>query len=253
MTLLTSATLKICPTENWLTSKQSLKKNGWNWRNTRLDPKAKTWWHMSTLSWNSSQGNYLIWIIFFFGVKKVLLSLLKLLEFGCFERYFSLRNILQNWYEWIDPDDATYLIKLALKGLDCARVLTKNKIKALTFLKFTQLYLALSSSFIKNLFCRKDVNGTCVSLYVRQWDSKADLYGLIRGVHIRFRSVLKVTSKKANAYLVTSLFSTFEILEASPFINMELSGDQHKLTFLAEINQTTLSKCLLTLDKVIKV
>ena len=32
---------------------------------------------------------------------------------------------------------------------------------------------------------------TCVSLYIRQWDSKADLYGLVRGVRLRFHSVVK--------------------------------------------------------------
>ena len=48
---------------------------------------------------------------------------------------------------------------------------------------------------------------TCVSLYIRQWDSKADLYGLVRSVKLRFHSVVKVTSKKSNPYLVTTLFS----------------------------------------------
>ena len=58
---------------------------------------------------------------------------------------------------------------------------------------------------------------TCVSLYIRQWDSKADLYGLVRGVKLRFHSVVKVTSKKSNPYLVTTLFSKVDILKVSPY------------------------------------
>ena len=76
-----------------------------------------------------------------------------------------------------------------------------------------------------------ETNATnCVSLYIRHWDSKADLYGLVRGVRLRFHSVVKVTSKKSNPYLVTTLFSKVDILDG----NMDclvFKGGKTKLPF----------------------
>jgi len=98
-----------------------------------------------------------------------------------------------------------------------------------------------------------------VSLYIRQWDSKADLYGLIRGVRIRFHSVVKKTSKKSNSYLVTTLFSKIEILEAFPYVDATsgsgaLTGNEDDLTFLIDLTDSSASaiKCLFTVDRILK-
>ena len=98
-----------------------------------------------------------------------------------------------------------------------------------------------------------------MSLYIRQWDSKADLYGLIRGVRLRFHSVVKRRSKKSNPYLVTTLFSKVEILEAYPYVDVTsgpdgLTGNEDDLTFIIDLTDSSAStiKCLFTVDRILK-
>ena len=108
-----------------------------------------------------------------------------------------------------------------------------------------------------------ETNATnCVSLYIRQWDSKADLYGLVRGVRLRFHSIVKVTSKKSNPYLVTTLFSKVDILDASPYVDVATTsgysgqtGNEAELTFLSDLTEnskTSAIKCLFTVDRLLK-
>ena len=81
-------------------------------------------------------------------------------------------------------------------------------------------------------------NTRIVSLYVVKWDKKAHPNGLIRGAKVRFHQVQKILSKKSNAYLVTTLFSTYDILEVNPFLDQSnhLVYQQPK-TFLCDMSE----------------
>ena len=71
-----------------------------------------------------------------------------------------------------------------------------------------------------------------------KWDKKAHPNGLIRGAKVRFHQVQKILSKKSNAYLVTTLFSTYDILEVNPFLDQSnhLVYQQPK-TFLCDMSE----------------
>ena len=85
---------------------------------------------------------------------------------------------------------------------------------------------------------------TCVSLYIRQWDSKADLYGLVRGVRLRFHSIVKVTSKKSNPYLVTTLFSKVDILDGNMDCQVFKGGKTKLLFFLPKLKKVKENFCI---------
>lgn len=97
---------------------------------------------------------------------------------------------------------------------------------------------------------------TVISLYIRQWENKGDLLGLIRGSHIQCSSVLKVTSKRSNAYLVTTFFTHFQIIQALPFIEQSLNVENDKMIFIKDVKDSSSSscsfKCLFSLDVIYK-
>ena len=99
-------------------------------------------------------------------------------------------------------------------------------------------------------------NSVATSLYVKNWDSRADLFGIIRGMKIRFNSVVKITSKKSNQYFVTTLFTNLQFLgNSSTSKEMKLTKEVEKLTYLVDLTSTQapMVKCLVSLDKIIKV
>ena len=61
--------------------------------------------------------------------------------------------------------------------------------------------------------------GKVISLYITKWDKKTNPIGLIRGAKVRFYQIQKMVSKKSNAYLVTTLLSTYDILDINPYLD----------------------------------
>jgi hypothetical protein len=96
-----------------------------------------------------------------------------------------------------------------------------------------------------------------ISLYVTKWDKKARPLGLLRGVKIRFDSIIKTISRKSNPYLVTTLFTTTHIINpdkvTSPHIdtNVEIVYNQ-PLEWLSRIVSHSAFHCMLTLESVFK-
>ena len=109
----------------------------------------------------------------------------------------------------------------------------------------------------------KDEQGTRISMYVTKWDTKANILGLIPGLHIRCNNVTKATSRKNNVYLVTTFFSNFQVLDSEPTQDTlrakpnkvsQVENEGKNIQFLA-LNKGILQAiyCLLSLEKVIKV
>ena len=109
----------------------------------------------------------------------------------------------------------------------------------------------------------KDEQGTRISMYVTKWDTKANILGLIPGLHIRCNNVTKATSRKNNVYLVTTFFSNFQVLDSEPTQDTlrakpnkvsQVENEEKNIQFLA-LNKGNLQAiyCLLSLEKVIKV
>ena len=61
--------------------------------------------------------------------------------------------------------------------------------------------------------------GKIISLYITKWDKKTNPIGLIRGAKVRFYQIQKMVSKKLNSYLVTTLLSTYDILDVNPYLD----------------------------------
>ena len=98
-------------------------------------------------------------------------------------------------------------------------------------------------------------SGKTVSLYITKWDQKAHPNGLIRGAKVVFRQIRKMMSKKSNSYLVTTLFSTFQIIDVDPFLDQNPQNCfVQPIQFLYNMpeNSSESYYCNLIVDKIIK-
>ena len=92
-----------------------------------------------------------------------------------------------------------------------------------------------------------------LSLYVTKWDLKANLLGLFRGVHVKFNNVIKAMSKKANVYLMTTMFSTVKIMKASSHMNpCQDEIYAQPVDFLSAFTPNKAFHCYFTLEAIIK-
>ena len=83
--------------------------------------------------------------------------------------------------------------------------------------------------------------GKIISLYITKWDKKTYPIGLIRGAKVRFYQIQKMVSKKLNSYLVTTLLSTYDILDVNPYLDPKshLRLYEQPVNFLFELPENS--------------